>query len=212
MKGGKDCFAITLAGTANEHARRFLELESVVLDCPESLLIKLVGSGGLHPTVALTYLDILACLPDETKRAIISLGHLLGAGDFALWLEAAPHRDIRPRAIVYVERAAPTLNLEQFAAGQILIVPTITAPADMEVMAHDWENCLSLISRHVDLGFVLGRVLTTDHLRELLLIDSHAVDQMLALPVPAAPSLPDESAAVAQLDLGLEERTNRANQ
>jgi hypothetical protein len=211
MKGCAESFAITLGGGPNDHAQRFLELEAIVLDPPENVLIKLVGSGGLHPTVTLTYLDILALLPDETQRAVTSYGHLLGAGDFALWLEGAPHRDIRPHATIYVERSAPMLSLEQFGAGHILIAPMMAGPADGEMLSRDWETCLSLISQHVEVALVLGRVLNPNDLREMLLIDSYAFDQLFAALAPVAASMPHDRVSATQLDLAFEERTNRAN-
>lgn len=185
-------FPIVTAGAAGDHVQRLLELETLVLDPPSSLLVKLIGSGGLHPTAALAFLDVLSLLPPETKRLVTSYSHLLGAGDFALWLECASERDIRPRASVYVERTAPTLDLEQLAQGHVLLAPLIVSPADGQVLSRDHDICLSLISQHVDLGAVLNRILTTEDLREMLLIDSYSVDQLLVPPAREASRMPNE--------------------
>lgn len=187
---GAATFPIVLAGGAGDHVLRLLELETLVLDPPSSLLVKLLGSGGLHPTAALAFLDVLALFPPETKRAVTSYSHLLGAGDLALWLECASERDIRPRASVYVERTVPALDQELLAQGHVLLAPLIVSPAEGQILSRDHDICLSLISQHVELGTVLNRVLTTEDLRELLLIDSHLVDQLLAPPAPEAPCMP----------------------
>ena len=204
-------FPIVLAGAAGDHVQRLLELETLVLDPPSSLIVKLIGSGGLHPTAALAFLDVLSLLPPETKRVVTSYSHLLGAGDFALWLECALERDIRPRATVYVERTAPALDLEQLAQGRVLVAPLIISPADGQVLSRDHDICLSLISQHVDLGAVLNRVLTAEDLRELLLIDSYFVDQLLAPLAPEAPHVPSDPIGAMKRDVETGEARHHAD-
>lgn len=211
MNGNTQSFPIVLGGSPNDHAQRFLELEAVMLDPPDSLLIKLLGSSGLHPSAALTYLDLLQLLPHDTERAVTSYGHLRGAGDFALWLECAAHRDIRLRATVFVEQAPPTLDLEHFAASQILIAQPMVWPADSEVLRRDWETCLSLISKHADFASVINRVLTPNDLREMLLIDSDCVDRLFAAPALTAAPIPNDQRSLAHSDGELGKEDDHAN-
>ncbi len=212
MSGQAQSFVIMLAGGASEHAQRLLDLEALVLDAPESLLIKLVGSGGIHPTAALAFLDVLALLPARTKRAVIAYSHLLGAGDFVLWLQCASHRNIRPRATVYVESAAPAHHLEHFGSGRVVIAPLVMPAGDVQFLPHDYRECLSLISQHVELGLVLDHTIARDGLRELLLIDSYGVDDLLSVAQPAAVRMPEDHTTTTRANPHSAEDKTRADQ
>jgi len=142
-------FHIALAGESNHHIENFERLESLVAAAPSAIVFKLVGSGGISAEAVSTYLDIVARLPAEVERAVISYSSLT-ATDFALWLGLATLRDIRPSAWVWV-------------ADPEALKPKCFGP--------DEERCFDIINTHTSLE-LKNKVLYVSDLHDLLLIDT----------------------------------------
>jgi len=176
-------FAIPLVGSATDHALRILELDSLLESRPERLLLVLTGSGGLQADAVMAYLDLLSRA--ECEIAIVSYSNLYGA-DFALWLAAGAVREIRPRAWVYMPAQIAD-------SGEDVGGTTVMAPGSAMRLSWDYESCLKIVSEHVALDLVLGHRLSSEDLRELLLMPSDDLDRMLMPEVAEGGLLPEQS-------------------
>jgi hypothetical protein len=167
-------FIIDTAGNAAYHASRALSLEKLIYSKEfDSVEYKLTGLGGLHPSVALTYLDLIDHGPPKLSATILAFGHLLGAADMALWLGAARHRELRPNAIVWVPHF-PVISDCRWCYAQ---------PVDPGirnfVLERDNEVCLKRIAEHCALDLLLDRMLGRADLTELLLLQTPEIDRAL---------------------------------
>ena len=169
----KTPFPFDLSASAFQHSTRLLELPDLSRKYP-NIIFQLVGSGGLHPSSALSYLDLLQLASRPFKSVeVISYANLVGAGDLALFLGLGLVRDIRPSACVFVPTEPAIRDLRQYHP-----LPLNWA-VSMAVLQQDHDACLERISEHVSLDQILDRMLTRDDLVELLLVNSPDVDQLL---------------------------------
>jgi hypothetical protein len=169
----KTPFAFDLCASPYQHATRLLELPDLSRKYP-NIIFQLVGSGGLHPSSALSYLDLLQLAGRPFKSVeVISYCNLVGAGDLALFLGLGLVRDIRPSACVFVPTEPVIRDLRLYHP-----LPLHWA-VSMAVLQQDHDACLERIREHVCLDLVLDRMLTRDDLIELLLVNSGDVDRLL---------------------------------
>lgn len=178
----KTPFAFDLSASAFQHATRLLEITDLSRKYP-NIIFQLVGSGGLHPSSALSYLDLLQLASRPFKSVeVISYANLVGAGDLALFLGLGLVRDIRPSACVFVPSEPVIRDLRLYHP-----LPLNWA-VSMAVLQQDHDACLERISEHVSLDQILDRMLTRKDLVELLLVNSQHVDRMLgAKTTPSEP-------------------------
>jgi len=169
-------FNILLVGQAEQLAQGIIALENLILSHPDTLIVKLYGSGGLSADAALTYIDLLDLLPASCSRTVCSYSNLVGAGDFALWLEAGRLRDIRANAVIWVP-SSPDREARPAGTHSVAVEEARRAVGEFDVLAT--KKCIDLISRHVEPESIFDRVLTPADLREWLLIDCHEVDRQL---------------------------------
>jgi hypothetical protein len=170
----KTPFAFDLSASPYQYATRLLELTDLSRKYP-NIIFQLVGSGGLHPSSALSYLDLLQLASRPFKSVeVISYANLVGAGDLALFLGLGLVRDIRPSACVFVPTEPVIRDLRPYHP-----LPLNWA-VSMAVLQQDHDACLERISEHVSLDQILDRMLTRDDLIELLLVNSPDVDRLLS--------------------------------
>jgi hypothetical protein len=168
-------FAFDLSASAYQHSTRLLQLTDDLSRRYPNVLFQLVGTGGLHPATALSYLDALQLASRPFKSVeVISYANLVGAGDLALFLGLGLVRDIRPSASVFVPTEPVIRDLRAYHP-----LPLNWA-VSMAVLQQDHDACLERISEHVSLDQILDRMLTRDDLIELLLVDSPDVDRLLS--------------------------------
>jgi hypothetical protein len=98
----KSPFAFDLSASCHQHAVRLLQLTDDLSRKYPNVIFQLVGSGGLHPSSALAYLDALELTRPFKSVEVMSYANLVGAGDLALFLGLGLIRDIRPSATVFV--------------------------------------------------------------------------------------------------------------
>jgi hypothetical protein len=169
----KTPFAFDLSASAFQHATRLLELPDLSRKYP-NVIFQLVGSGGLHPSSALSYLDLLQLASRPFKSVeVISYANLVGAGDLALFLGLGLVRDIRPSACVFVPSEPVIRDLRPYHP-----LPLNWA-VSMAVLQQDHDACLERIREHVSLDQILDRMLTRNDLVELLLVNSQDIDRLL---------------------------------
>jgi len=182
----KSPFAFDLSASAFQHATRLLELTDLSRKYP-NIIFQLVGSGGLHPSSALSYLDLLQLASRPFKSVeVISYANLVGAGDLALFLGLGLVRDIRPSACVFVPTEPVIRDLRHYHPHPL------NWAVSMAVLQQDHDACLERISEHVSLDQILDRMLTRDDLIELLLVNSPDVDRLLSAKTTLSepPSIP----------------------
>jgi hypothetical protein len=168
----KTPFPCDLSASPYQHATRLLELTDLSRRFP-NIIFQLVGSGGLHPSSALAYLDALQLAKPFKSVEVISYANLIGAGDLALFLGLGLIRDIRPSACVFVPTEPVIRDLRQYHP-----LPLNWA-VSMAVLQQDHDACLERISEHVSLDQILDRMLSRNDLVELLLVNSEDVDRLL---------------------------------
>jgi hypothetical protein len=182
----KTRFALDVSASAFQHSTRLLELTDLSRKYP-NIIFELVGSGGLHPSSALSYLDLLQLASQPFKSIeVISYCNLVGAGDLALFLGLGLVRDIRPSACVFVPSEPVIRDLRAYHP-----LPLNWA-VSMALLQRDHDACVERISEHAALDLILDQVLTRDDLIELLLVNSQDVDGLLgthATP-PEQPPIP----------------------
>lgn len=145
---------------------------------PAVVKIQLFGAGGMHPSMAMQYIDALEMGQVPVRCAgVTAFSNLLGSGDLALWLSLSLKRDIRPSASVYVP-SGPVIEDTRYHHPLPL-----SWSVGHAAMLRDHEGCLERISEYVELDLVLDRWLSRHDLEELLLLPS-AVDDLLARPLP----------------------------
>jgi len=103
-----------------------------------------------------------------------------------LWLAAGAVREIRPRAWVYMPAQIAD-------SGEDVGGTTVMAPGSAMRLSWDYESCLKIVSEHVALDLVLGHRLSSEDLRELLLMPSDDLDRMLMPEVAEGGLLPEQS-------------------
>lgn len=178
----KSPFAFDLSASCHQHAVRLLQLTDDLSRKYPNVVFQLVGSGGLHPSSALAYLDALQLARPFKSVEVISYSNLIGAGDLALFLGLGLVRDIRPSACVFVPTEPIIRDLRQYHPLPLNWAVSIA------VMQQDHDACLQRISEHVSLDQILDRILTRDDLVELLLVDSPEIDRLLgAKTTPSEP-------------------------
>jgi hypothetical protein len=179
-------FVIDSSQPAAYHATRALVLEKLLYTPSfDAVEFKLIGPGGLHPSVALAYLDLLDQNPPKHAR-IVSLSNLLGSGDMALWLGAARDREIRPSAIALVPQRPVIEDCRHCYAHRLDYAVRVN------LLERENDICLARISEHVELDEILYRMLTRADLAELLLLRTPELDAALA-GQPTAPASPASS-------------------
>jgi hypothetical protein len=169
----KSPFAFDLSASCHQHAVRLLQLTDDLSRKYPNVVFQLVGSGGLHPSSALAYLDALQLSKPFRSVEVISYSNLIGAGDLALFLGLGLVRDIRPSATVFVPHEPVIRDLRSYHP-----LPLHWA-VSMAMLQQDHDACLQRISEHVSLDQILDRSLTRDDLVELLLVDSPEIDRLL---------------------------------
>jgi hypothetical protein len=175
----KTPFPCDLSASPYQHATRLLELTDLSRRFP-NIIFQLVGSGGLHPSSALAYLDALQLTRPFKSIEVISYANLVGAGDLALFLGLGLVRDIRPSASVFVPSEPIIRDLRPYHP-----LPLNWA-VSMTVLQQDHDACLTRISEHVSLDLILDRIVTRDDLVELLLVDSQDIDRLLGAKATAS--------------------------
>jgi len=169
----KSPFAFDLSASPFQHATRLLEITDLSRKYP-NVVFQLVGSGGLHPSSALAYLDLLQLATRPFKSVeVISYANLVGAGDLALFLGLGLVRDIRPSACVFVPSEPVIRDLRAYHPLPLHWV------VSMAVLQQDHDACLERIGEHVCLDEILDRMLTREDLVELLLVNSPDIDRLL---------------------------------
>lgn len=169
----KSPFAFDLSASCHQHAVRLLQMTDDLSRKYPNVIFQLVGSGGLHPSSALAYLDALQLTRPFKSVEVMSYANLVGAGDLALFLGLGLVRDIRPSATVFVPTEPVIRDLRSYHH-----LPLHWA-VSMAVLQQDHDACLQRISEHVSLDQILDRSLTRDELVELLLVDSPEIDRLL---------------------------------
>ena len=167
------------------HIAKLAEIDALRAAPPKSILVKLIGPGGMSPETALAYCDLLAALPSECQVAVISYADL-GIPEFTVFLSVGPLREIRPSARVYV----PHMANDEGEAGSVVV-----AGAESPFSRGAYRQCLALISRHVALPDVVGRHLDARNLADLLLVASARTDALLSLALGGAAVIEAEVAA-----------------
>lgn len=100
-------FPIDTSATPYQHALRMIEFIKLTERHPPIVEIQLFGAGGMHPSMAMQYIDASAQGQVPLRCAgVVAYTNLLGSGDFALWLSLSLKRDIRPSAAVLLPVAA----------------------------------------------------------------------------------------------------------
>lgn len=171
-------FVLDTSGNAAYHAGRVLILEKLLYSQEFSdVEFRITGLGGLHPSVALTYLDAIDHGPAKQSARVVSYAHLLGGGDLALFLGCAPIREIRASATIWVPDYSIVSDCRWcYAPG---VDPTVR----LFVGENDNKRCLARIAHHVELDLILDRQLTRTDLVELLLVGATpALDAALSPP------------------------------